>query len=411
MSDGMEVFLNSPVVNYYQPIQSIQSIQKAQSIALYPVNEKQCEIICTIVPPHLTKILDEIRETDQHSLIQSHTVTHHHMTKDASFRKIRKAFLTPGGVDFQWPWHRTIPPISVNQPLPINVMRIVYDANHGRTLPGPTLLLSNNTNTFHLDAPDSYATAAMDNALNVFLFFLNNYKYNSIDGKNMPIISTIHYEYLYENAFWNGQQMIYGDGSEIFNPFVNYLDVVGHEMAHGVTGERLLYKGEAGALNEHFSDVMGYLVFLYTNHLGTDDPKATWTIADGIIRDANGGHPLRSFANPGHAYNTPVLGKDPQPAKYPDLYRGREDNGGVHINSGVPNHAFYLFAKQLGGFAWEKAGLIWFTTMMATGLFRPNASMADFAKATIKIANKLYSNDTLTDNALRSAWKTVEVLI
>lgn len=373
---------------------------------------------CYIIPPYLQNSIKGLRLLDEHESVRHLALIHEN--KDEAFREKRKAhYKTPYTINFQWPHGHLVEEQEEivahfnSQQFTQRIVRSVYDCRHMEKLPGhfvmstvgiPSLSGYRQKGT----SRDDSAIKALENALNVFLFYIDKYQYNSIDGKGLPITSSIHYGDSYENAFWDGTEMIYGDGSELFQAFVKFLDVVGHEMTHGVTGNRLEYESEAGALNEHFSDVMGYLVYMYVNKL--DVNKADWLLADGILQYGGKSYPLRSFKAPGTAYNIPELGKDPQPAKYGDLDPTTEDNGGVHINSGIPNHAFYLFAMSLGGYAWEKAGFIWFKTMMTPGLFKPNAKMKNFALATIKTADQLFPNDTTVKNSIRNAWKQVEVI-
>ncbi|CAM5676724.1 hypothetical protein SFUMM280S_07534 [Streptomyces fumanus] len=155
--------------------------------------------------------------------------------------------------------------------------------------------------------------------------------------------------------------MVFGDGDgEIFLDFTIPVDVIGHELVHGVTQytANLTYFGQPGALNESVSDVFGSLIKQYT--LGQSADQADWLIGAGLLAPRVTGVALRSLKAPGTAYDDDVLGKDPQPATMDDYVRTGRDNGGVHINSGIPNHAFYLAATALGGNAWERAGQIWY---------------------------------------------------
>ncbi len=415
--------LTSPVVQTWEPSLSNKrgSLQNHQIEMINQNQMTSCK--CYIIPPHLQQHVKDLREQDDNEHIR--ILANVHKDKDEAFRAVRQAtYHTSSVISWHWPHlfeedsdeekeeEKSV--IAKFDPNPFiqKIVRSVYDCRHTERLPGRFVISAQGVPQLSGyrqkgSTRDETANKAMENAVNVFLFLLKQYQYNSIDGHGMPITSSIHYGVNYENAFWDGSQMVYGDGSDLFKAFVYFLDVVGHELAHGVTGNRLEYEDQAGALNEHFSDVIGYLVYMYVNKL--DVNHADWVLADGILTYGKKTYPLRSFKAPGTAYNIPELGKDPQPAKYSDLYKGKDDNGGVHINSGIPNHAFYLFAIELGGFAWEKAGLIWFTTMMTPGAFKPNASMKDFAKATIKVADQLFPNDTKVYNAIRKAWTTVEV--
>ena len=111
---------------------------------------------------------------------------------------------------------------------------------------------------------------------------------------------------------------------------------------------------------------------------------------------------------PGTAYDDPRLGKDPQPAHMKDFFKGSADNGGVHINSGIPNHAFYLVASMLGGNAWERAGRIWYDTL--TNMIGPNTNFKQAANATIRSAGNLFGTGSKEQKAVSSAWKAVGVI-
>ncbi len=179
-------------------------------------------------------------------------------------------------------------------------------------------------------------------------FFWQIYKRNSLDNHGLKLAGTVHYGEKYQNAFWNGQQMVFGDGDgEIFNRFTIAIDVVAHELSHGVTETEagLIYFEQAGALNESMSDVFGSLVKQFSLKQTAD--KADWIIGEGLLAKGINGKGLRSMSHPGTAYDDPMLGKDPQPGHMKDYIKTREDNGGVHLNSGIPNRAFYLAAKAL----------------------------------------------------------------
>ncbi|NJN87063.1 MAG: M4 family metallopeptidase, partial [Leptolyngbyaceae cyanobacterium SL_7_1] len=232
---------------------------------------------------------------------------------------------------------------------------------------------------------------------------------NSIDDRGLRLDATVHYDVRYENAFWDGDQMIYGDGDgRLFNRFTLAIDVIAHELTHGIIQYEagLIYHGESGALNESFCDVFGSLVKQRSLNQTVD--QADWLIGEGILSKDAQGVAFRSLKAPGTAYNDPVLGRDIQPAHYAKLYRGTADDGGVHINSGIPNHAFYLAAMAMGGYAWEKAGQIWYLAL--TNGLRPRANFRQAAKATISIAAQVYGHDSQEQQAVRSAWQQVGVV-
>ena len=237
--------------------------------------------------------------------------------------------------------------------------RTIFDAENGETLPGTVVRYeggkSNRGKTGGKTVSEAYDYSGL-----TYKFYDDIFDRNSIDTKGMRLDSTVHYGEGYNNAFWNGTQMVYGDGDgEIFQRFTKSLDVIGHELTHGVTQYEagLEYEGQSGALNESFSDIFGSMIKQYREKQTAD--KADWLIGAGLFTSKVKGMALRSLKEPGTAYDDPTIGKDPQPAHMKDYVKTSDDNGGVHINSGIPNRAFYLAAIELGGHSWDKAGQIW----------------------------------------------------
>jgi Zn-dependent metalloprotease len=225
----------------------------------------------------------------------------------------------------------------------------------------------------------------------------------------MPLLATVHFDQEYNNAFWNGEQMVFGDGDgELFNRFTVSLDVIGHELTHGVTEDeaQLVYFFQPGALNESVSDVFGSLVKQYL--LKQTAAQADWLIGAGLFTANVNGVALRSMKAPGTAYDDPVLGKDPQPAHMRDYVQTFGDNGGVHINSGIPNHAFYLAATKIGGYAWEKAGRIWYEALRDSRL-RANSGFRRFAALTYVHAGQLFGTGSSEQRAVVEAWNQVGI--
>jgi Zn-dependent metalloprotease len=279
--------------------------------------------------------------------------------------------------------------------------RIVYTAGNTSNLPGQQIRVEGSPPT-----GDPAADEAYDGAGATYDLYYNAYQRNSIDGTGLRIDSTVHYQQNYDNAFWNGQQMVYGDGDgDLFNRFTISIDVMGHELTHGVTQytAALIYANQPGALNESISDVFGSLV--KQQHLGQTADQADWLIGQGLFTPKVKGVALRSMKAPGTAYDDPVLGKDPQPAHMKDYVTTLSDNGGVHINSGIPNHAFYLIATEIGGNAWEKAGRIWYVTL--TGKLTANSQFQDCARLTFQTAGDLYGTGSLEQQAVRHGWDGV----
>lgn len=277
--------------------------------------------------------------------------------------------------------------------------RSVYDARHGTRLPGKLV-------RSEADKPvaDAAVNDAFDGAGITYDFYLQVLKRNSIDGRGMHIDSSVHYGQAFNNAFWNGRQMVYGDGDgKLFTGFTRAIDVIAHELTHGVTqytvpGGGLVYDGQSGALNESISDVFGSIVKQW--HLKQDVATADWLIGAGIMTPAIG-KALRSMADPGNTALT--WSGDDQPG----TMAGFVADGDVHTNSGIPNHAFYLAARKLGGNSWDKAGPIWY---QALSLLHSDASFLDAATATVKAAAMRHGAGSAEASAVQAAWREVGVV-
>ena len=279
--------------------------------------------------------------------------------------------------------------------------RTIYDARGEYELPGHLVRGEGSPK-----GNDAAVDEAYDGSGATYDFFFRVFARSSIDGRGMRLDSTVHYGVDYDNAFWNGRQMVYGDGDgRIFRRFTKAIDVIAHELTHGITQHEaaLAYRGESGSLNESFSDVFGSLVKQHRR--GQPAREADWLIGRGLFKPSVEARAIRSMKEPGTAYDDPVLGKDPQPGHMRDYVRTAEDNGGVHINSGIPNRAFYELAVRLGGKAWEKAGRIWYKTL--TDKLRPNSNFRDAVNLTVQAAAELFGLNSLEQKAVREAWNEV----
>ncbi len=288
--------------------------------------------------------------------------------------------------------------------------RSVYDAQFGSNLPGALVRQEGQP-----AVEDPAVNEAYDGAGATYdLFF--QFSRNSIDNRGMRLDSTVHYQKGYDNAFWNGEQMVYGDGDEdlpqeerLFNRFTSALDVIGHELTHGVTQYEadLVYWDQSGALNESISDVFGSLVKQFQRRQSA--AEADWIIGQGLFTGNVNGAGIRSMKAPGTAYDDPILGKDPQPAHMRDYVATADDNGGVHINSGIPNRAFYVTALELGGFAWEKAGRIWYKAL--TEKLNARSTFQEAANLTFEAAGELFGAGSLEQQAVKTGWSEVGITI
>ena len=287
--------------------------------------------------------------------------------------------------------------------------RTVYDAGHGTqaALPGRKVRGEG-------DKPvaDTAVNEAYDGAGLTYRFYKEIFQRDSIDGKGMELISSVHYGTDFDNAFWNGSQMVYGDGSgRIFERggLTKDVAVMAHELTHGVTQmtAALEYSKQPGALNESFSDVFGSLV--KQHHLNQTAAEADWLIGAGVLGSALKGKALRSLKAPGTAND--LDRQAPSMRGYADLPDDDDpahDNGGVHLNSGIPNRAFYLAATAIGGHAWEAAGRTWYVTL--TGHLEPTSDFRAAADATIAVAGDLFGAASTERQAVAAAWKEVGVL-
>ena len=338
------------------------------------------QAVCSIVPPH---ILHRLAESDDEGLRKD--------ARDAIAltERLRGERAFAGGL-----------PSGVS---PGMKRRTVYDARNGTGLPGMLVRSEDGPAT-----DDASVERAFRGAGDTYDFFRVAYGRNSVDDRGLRLDSSVHYAVRFDNAFWNGRQMVYGDGDGIiFRDFTSCPDVIGHELTHGVTDyeANLVYYGQPGALNESMSDVFGILVKQW--RLSHTAAAADWLVGEGLFAPGVAGAALRSMKAPGTAYDDPRLGKDPQPAHMRDFVTTSDDDGGVHINSGIPNHAFYLAAVDIGGWAWERSGAIWYDAL--TGYLRAQATFEDAAAATIAAAGARFGRRSLEEQAVRAAWQRVGV--
>jgi Zn-dependent metalloprotease len=289
-----------------------------------------------IVPPHITGHIAQHHENEDIRAAAEDTTKHD--------EGIRAARAHAGG--------ETATQTTIN--------RKIYSCNTSTRLPG-SLIRSEGQKPIGTRDKSGDPDECYEGFGATYDFYKNILSRNSIDNKGLTLVGTVHYGKKYDNAMWDGKQMVFGDGDGVlFNGFTDELDVIGHELTHGVTqySANLDYQGESGALNESLSDCFGSMIKQYK--LKQTSADADWLIGEGILAKGINGVALRSMKAPGTAYDDPKLGgKDPQPDQYSSLYTGTSDNGGVHINSGIPNKAFYLACVAFGGSSWEKCGKIW----------------------------------------------------
>ncbi|PYI08395.1 zincin [Aspergillus sclerotiicarbonarius CBS 121057] len=288
-------------------------------------------------------------------------------------------------------------PILTLQLTPHPLTLAIHDCHHNRTLPG--VLIHTTTTTSSSPSTTHHPTTnTLYTNLTITLHFLSSILgRKSIDNDNLHLTACLHYDNHLCNAFWTGREIIFGDGDGIyFSSFPENLDVVAHELMHGVTEYTagLLYEGESGALSESISDVFACVITQW--HLNQTVNEADWVVGRGIWAGykgkeggGGGGVALRSLKSPGTAYNDPVLGRDSQPDHMSGFVCTEEDNGGVHVNSGIPNRAFYCAAVGFGGWVWEKAAVVWYRTLLDPRV-EPNCGFVRFACVTVDVAEGLF---------------------
>lgn len=284
--------------------------------------------------------------------------------------------------------------------------RSIHDAENARVLPGRLIRAEGQPSSGDVSVDEAYEGLGT-----TFEFFRDVYGRNSLDDGGLPLDATVHYDRDYDNAFWDGERMVFGDGDgEVFGRFTASLSVIAHELAHGFTqyASGLEYSGQSGALNESLSDVFGVLVEQFA--LGQNADEASWLVGQGLFLPAVEGRALRSMIAPGTAYDDDVLGRDPQPADMDGYVETRSDNGGVHINSGIPNRAFASAAIELGGHAWDRAGQVWFDVATDSSL-SPTIDFDGFAAATVAAAAARFGIESDVRRAVSFGWSTVGVAV
>jgi Zn-dependent metalloprotease len=277
---------------------------------------------------------------------------------------------------------------------------LTYTANSKQVEPGT--LITNSSNTFNSTSLKAGVSAHYFAGI-VYDFYKNLFGRSSLDDNGMNLVSTVHYGSRYNNAFWDGSQMVYGDGDgSTFTYLSGDLDVVGHEMTHGITERtaNLEYQDQSGALNESMSDVLGVLIQTYDRYNvengGTWSFKpADWVVGDDVYTPNTPGDALRSLANP-TLYD--------QPDNMSNYVNTSDDNGGVHTNSGIPNKAAYLVAQSIGN---EKTAQIYYR-----GLTKYMTSTTNFLgarNALVQAATDLYGASSAEVAAVNSGYSAVGV--
>jgi Zn-dependent metalloprotease len=337
---------------------------------------------CWIVPPNLLRRLaaEADAEDDRRRLQSTYVQTLAMRTQREASRQAAQ-FLrgAVGG---------TVAPLFIDQPH-LTLVR-VFDCQHRASLPGEPVLSS--------QTGDPAYKIVFDTTTQLVEFYRSLFGRESVDGQGLDLVSSVHYRTNFANAFWDGQQMVYGDGDgRIFDPLYRAPDVIAHELTHGVTQYEsgLRYDGEPGALNESLSDVFGAVFNQWVHKFPASEAKGWLIGADIIAAQSRATYAcLRDMLEPGAAHCL-----SPQP----DSYDKFDPTADVHDNSGIPNRAFALFARAVGGNGWDRAIQVWYRAATG-GRTGSNATFVQFARATLTEATAAG-----LEAPLRAAWQTVRV--
>lgn len=286
--------------------------------------------------------------------------------------------------------------VMVLAPLAAAPTVTVNDCKNTTSLPGMPV-------TKPGSSKDATIKRAFDETTAVAKFYKECFGRNSIDHAGMTMASSVHYGANYNNAFWNGSRMSYGDGDgQIFIDFTLSNDVIAHELTHGVTQYTagFIYEDEPGALNESMSDVFGSMYRQWRAKQAVT--AADWLIGSAIMgatAKKKGYTCLRDMANPGGKHCMAA-----QPSHYSKYVKG----AGPHTNSGIPNQAFYQAAMAMGGKSWEYVGKVWYAALTDPKA-KQDTDIKGFAKLTRAAAKKLFAKNPKVFAAVDGGWKKVGV--
>lgn len=355
---------------------------------------------CFAIPSKLLKKLAaKSSEADHHAL-------HGHIETTARLRSQRNAQTVAPPIPevFSAPVHQLASPYQ----------RTVFDAGTGILLPGKPARTEGGK-----PVKDAAVNQVYDNTGVTLDFFLKIFGRHSIDNRGTQVSSAVHFGTNFGNAMWTGEQMVYGDGDQNVGGFTQALDIIAHELTHGVTQHMVpgglgvvripvkdrefeeqthALKGQSGALNESFSDIFGSMVKQW--HAGQDVTRANWLLGEHMLAPEHG-RAIRSLKDPG---NRKLTWYEDDQFKSMEQYVEGAD---VHDGSGIPNRAFYLAARKIGGFSWEAAGPIWYAALSSLS---HKASFEDAAHATLQAALARHGMKSKEYKAVRAAWRTVKVL-
>ena len=343
---------------------------------------------CTFVPPYL---LRHLVAEDHPSIAAAEQPGGHTLRIDAAFRERREQ----ASVE---------PPSRATAAAQDTDRWVIHSAGNEETLPGAVVRAEGDPASDDASVDEAYVWSQQ-----VWDLYEQQFARVSFDGAGSTVMVTVHYARDYDNAFWDGEQLVFGDGDgEIFERFTKPADVLAHEFSHGVVQytSAFTYNGQSGALNESIADVFAAMSVQHA--AGQTADQASWLIGEGLFKPDVRATALRSMLEPGTAYDDPRLGKDPQVGSMADYVDTTEDNGGVHLNSGIPNRAFALAARRVGGHSWEQTGKVWYAALTSDQV-GASTDFREFADATVAAATQLFA-DTAVPDQVRAAWVEVGVL-
>ncbi|KAJ0155228.1 Sexual differentiation process protein isp4 [Fusarium oxysporum f. sp. albedinis] len=317
--------------------QFLKNCQKRREQYLKTYNQVQQQI----VPPQLFRNVIASDQADNAQRTRAKKSLDH---LETIIGKVRGAQQALGSSQSSEPGtSHVVPSLTATDDPPYRAVYDIHESSNEGDLPGD-LIRDNGKKEAEETKPssDKAVNEAFENVGLVLGFYKKFFQWLSIDNKDMDVISTVHFEKL---------QMVFGDGGEFLSNFTGCIDVIGHELTHAVTEHTspLDYYGQAGALNEHISDAFGIMAKQRVQDEKSD--VADWLIGEDCILPGVKGTALRSMKEPGTAYDDPVFGKDPQVGHMKQFRTTFEDNGGVHIYSGIPNKAFYRASVSFGGYS------------------------------------------------------------
>jgi Zn-dependent metalloprotease len=341
---------------------------------------------CYFIPPH---VLDHIAKVQAQQSAEP-SAAQRSAVVSAQFRRGRRApEALPLAQERRTAEPDTVPP-GLTVPKPGTSGRLIYDDANQQSFDITFIRGEGDPATTAQNATDAYDYLGI-----VRDFYKNRLGRDSIDNAGLNLVANVNFGVEFDNAFWDdvGLRMVFGNGSgTVFKDLTASVDVCGHELTHGVTqfSANLNYTNDqSGALNESFSDMLGSAIDAYAN--GKDEKTHNWLIGDEIMADDLFGEALRNMAEPGTAFDNPLMGRDPQPRDM-STYADADP----HIMSGITNRWFYLICQDVG---LDAGTLIMYQTLQNLW---PNAKFADAATVAVAQARILARNKLVPREAPQS---------